>query len=80
MVSKARDDLPEPLGPVMTVKVLRGISTLMFLRLCCRAPLTVIRVIAMNKDERGMSTPRKPGGGSRMSATAYGHDATPVFY
>lgn len=46
MVSKAREDLPEPLRPVMTVNALRGISTLMFLRLCCRAPRTVILSMA----------------------------------
>src|ERR1700689_2105104 len=44
MVSKAREDLPEPLSPVITVKVLRGISTSIFLRLCWRAPCTVMRV------------------------------------
>src|SRR5262249_12069009 len=48
MVSKASDDLPEPLRPVITVKVLRGISTEMFFRLCWRAPRTVILLIAMN--------------------------------
>src|SRR6266481_5319874 len=42
MVSKASEDLPEPLRPVMTVRLLRGISTSMFLRLCWRAPCTVI--------------------------------------
>src|SRR5215467_4130120 len=40
MVSKAREDFPEPDRPVMTVSVLRGISRLMFLRLCWRAPRT----------------------------------------
>src|SRR5260370_36442404 len=40
MVSKAREDLPDPERPVMTVRVLRGISTLIFLRLCWRAPRT----------------------------------------
>src|SRR5581483_5939821 len=45
IVSKASDDLPEPLSPVMTVSRLRGISTLMFLRLCWRAPRTVILLI-----------------------------------
>src|SRR5882724_4312901 len=40
MVSKAREDLPEPERPVITVRELRGISTLMFLRLCWRAPRT----------------------------------------
>src|SRR5580658_10093927 len=43
MVSKASDDFPDPLNPVMTVNVLRGISTSMFFRLCCRAPCTVMR-------------------------------------
>src|SRR6184192_2143327 len=38
MVSNASEDLPDPESPVMTVKVFRGISTLMFFRLCCRAP------------------------------------------
>src|SRR5438270_7996945 len=38
MVSKAREDLPEPLTPVTTVMALCGISTLMFLRLWTRAP------------------------------------------
>src|SRR5215469_3847561 len=43
MVSKASDDFPDPLNPVMTVKVFRGISTSIFFRLCCRAPCTVMR-------------------------------------
>src|SRR5579872_935954 len=43
MVSNASDDLPDPLSPVMTVKVFRGISTSIFFRLCCRAPCTVMR-------------------------------------
>src|SRR5580700_9763207 len=43
MVSKASEDFPDPLSPVITVKVLRGISTSMFFRLCCRAPCTVMR-------------------------------------
>jgi hypothetical protein len=37
MVSKARDDLPEPLTPVTTVMALWGTSTLTFLRLWTRA-------------------------------------------
>src|ERR1700693_617945 len=44
MVSKASEDFPEPLKPVITVKVLRGISTSIFFRLCCRAPCTVMRL------------------------------------
>src|SRR5579872_1979177 len=49
MVSKASEDLPEPLSPVITVRVLRGISTLMFFRLCWRAPRTRIEVIAIRR-------------------------------
>src|SRR5438477_10931380 len=49
MVSNASDDLPEPLSPVITVRVLREISTLMFFRLCCRAPRTRIEVIAIRR-------------------------------
>src|SRR6266567_4686990 len=44
MVSKASEDFPEPLKPVITVKVLRGISTSIFFRLCWRAPCTVMRL------------------------------------
>src|SRR5450755_1106357 len=44
MVSNASEDFPEPLNPVITVKVLRGISTSIFFRLCCRAPCTVMRL------------------------------------
>ena len=40
MVSKANDDLPEPLSPVITVNRLRGMATLMFFRLCTLAPIT----------------------------------------
>src|SRR3954470_21391825 len=47
MVSNARDDFPDPLSPVITVSVLRGISTLMFFRLCWRAPRTLMCVMAM---------------------------------
>ena len=35
---KAKDDLPLPLTPDITTKLLRGISTVMFFRLCVRAP------------------------------------------
>src|SRR5688572_13166454 len=44
MVSKARLDLPEPESPVTTTRLLRGISTEMFLRLWTRAPCTAIVV------------------------------------
>jgi hypothetical protein len=42
MVSKARDDLPDPDSPVMTIRLLRGRSRSTFLRLCSRAPRMVM--------------------------------------
>src|SRR4029079_1652208 len=42
MVSKARLDLPDPDRPVNTIRRSRGSSTLMFLRLCSRAPRTLM--------------------------------------
>src|SRR5436305_3805481 len=46
MVSNARLDLPEPESPVTTMRLSRGISSEMFLRLCTRAPCTPIVVRA----------------------------------
>jgi hypothetical protein len=43
MVSKVNEDLPDPLSPVITVRVLRGMATSMFFRLCWRAPCTEMR-------------------------------------
>src|SRR5712675_2356786 len=53
MVSKASEDFPDPLSPVITVRVLRGISTSMFFRLCWRAPRTVMLVMGI--DQEGLS-------------------------
>src|SRR5438105_2652289 len=47
MVSNARLDLPEPESPVTTMRLSRGISSEMFLRLCTRAPCTAIVVRAV---------------------------------
>src|SRR5918995_782202 len=47
MVSNARLDLPEPESPVTTISLSRGISTEMLLRLCTRAPCTVMVVRAV---------------------------------
>jgi hypothetical protein len=47
MVSKAREDFPDPERPVTTVRALRGIWTLMSRRLCWRAPRTVIWVMLL---------------------------------
>ncbi len=38
-VSKASDDLPDPLTPVITVNLCRGMTSSTFLRLWVRAPL-----------------------------------------
>ncbi len=40
MVSKAREDLPEPESPVTTISFSRGILMDMFFKLCTRAPCT----------------------------------------
>jgi hypothetical protein len=44
MVSKAREDFPEPDNPVITTSLLRGISMEMFLRLCCLAPRILMKL------------------------------------
>src|SRR5450756_640636 len=43
MVSKAKDDLPDPESPVNTMRLLRGRSTEISRRLCSRAPRTTRR-------------------------------------
>src|SRR3989339_924404 len=43
IVSNAKEDFPEPEIPVKTIILLRGISTVIFLRLCVLAPLTIIK-------------------------------------
>jgi hypothetical protein len=71
--------LPEPLSPVITVKVLRGISTEMFFRLCWRAPRTVMLLIAMDlinlvlKTERNLNKTKATFTGSlrKVSAQLY---------
>src|SRR4030065_212381 len=55
MVSKASEDLPEPETPVMTTSLSRGITTSMFLRLCSRAPRTIM-------ESRGMPAPLELAG------------------
>src|SRR5208282_3546899 len=47
MVSKASDDLPEPLSPVMTTNLSRGMERLRFFRLCWRAPPILMNSLAM---------------------------------
>ena len=55
-VSKASVDLPEPDRPVMTVILPLGISTLMFLRLCCLAPFITIFCCSEMKSPIGVET------------------------
>src|SRR6266508_333463 len=47
MVSKASDDLPEPLKPVITTSLSRGMLSDRFLRLCCRAPPILMNSLPM---------------------------------
>src|SRR3954463_15757881 len=76
MVSKAREDLPEPERPGMTTSRSRGISTVMFLRLCSLAPRTRMTRSGeeprMDADGRGWEEGARPlrGLGSTTSAGA----------
>jgi hypothetical protein len=42
MVSKAKEDLPEPESPVMTTSLFLGMSMFKFFKLWTRAPRTTI--------------------------------------
>src|SRR6185312_6488131 len=50
IVSKAKEDFPEPDRPVKTIMESRGRSTLTFWRLCSRAPLTTKRDISAERE------------------------------
>src|SRR5438132_14061824 len=62
MVSKASDDLPEPLGPVTTVNFPSGRSTSMPLRLFWRAPRISTHVAAATAATHFFSTTFEPTG------------------
>src|SRR3954464_15818858 len=79
MVSKASDDLPEPLSPVMTVKVLRGISTEMFFKLCWRAPRTVILLIAMGLINLVWKTAHNPNKTNETSTGRFRRVSTQLY-
>src|SRR5438132_11354017 len=49
MVSKASEDLPDPLSPVNTTSRSRGIESVTFFRLCSRAPRMVIRSMGIGR-------------------------------
>lgn len=80
MVSKASDDFPEPDGPVTTVIARRGISRSNPLRLCWRAPRTVIcDFMFADTETRGssrVSSQRAVGADGRDGA-GDGEDETP---
>ena len=42
IVSNARDDLPEPDKPLITIREFLGSSKSIFFKLCCLAPLIII--------------------------------------
>lgn len=44
-MSNASEDFPDPERPVKTISLLRGSSTVRFLRLCSRAPLMSIESV-----------------------------------
>src|SRR5208337_336993 len=62
MVSKASEDLPDPESPVMTVRVFRGISILMFSNVCWRAPRTTSFVSPITRKVRPHRRCRHPVG------------------
>src|SRR5262249_53309268 len=75
MVSNAKDDLPEPLRPVMTTRRSRGMSTERFFRLCWRAPRTAITLLTeaisrqlRSRQQPACSTDRNSAGGSELTA------------
>src|SRR2546426_847976 len=72
MVSKASDDFPEPDSPVTTVRALRGISTVMFLRLCSRAPRTISASLDIDLEPRWGTVSRSTLGCRRLGGGAVG--------
>ena len=49
IVSKARDDFPEPDKPVIVISLFLGSSRLIFFKLCVLAPLTKIFFFMLKK-------------------------------
>src|ERR687887_2230953 len=69
MVSKASEDLPDPLSPVKTTRRSRGIESVTFLRLCSRAPRIVIRSVGTGRVSPG-SLDHETGGRGGAQALA----------
>src|SRR5438046_10508498 len=70
MVSKASDDLPEPLGPVTTVNFPSGRSTSTPLRLFWRAPRTSTQPHSDSAAIRSFSVTFEPTGDNSRLARA----------
>src|SRR5688500_13168982 len=62
-VSKARLDLPDPETPVRTTNFFLGISTVTFLRLCCRAPVMMMRSSSIRTANYNRGMKFLPGAG-----------------
>ena len=63
MVSKASDDLPDPLTPVTTISLPAGRVRSTFLRLCVRAPLMTMAADAgavAGMEWEGLAPDRSP--------------------
>src|SRR5919199_559105 len=71
MVSKASEDLPEPESPVTTTSRSRGISTETFLRLCTRAPCTLIVVRGAGRLPLRFTAALRVGYGGGFHGTTY---------
>src|SRR6266700_4060852 len=79
MVSKARLDLPLPLGPVTTVSLPSGRSTSIPLRLFCRAPRISTHSVAADAAPRFFSITFEPtGDDSRYAGGAQISGAGPL--
>src|ERR687898_2637185 len=67
MVSNASELLPEPDNPVRTTSLSRGMSMSMFLRLCSRAPRTLIRSCRAMKQRSSLGALGICGGASEQT-------------
>ena len=61
MVSKASEDLPEPLNPVMTTSLSRGMLNVRFLRLCSRAPPILMNSLLTDPNFANPTIPEPTG-------------------
>src|SRR5215216_3505845 len=71
MVSNASELLPDPDNPVRTTSLSPGISMSMFLRLCSRAPRTLMRSCRAMKLESSLGALGICGGASEQTIAIY---------